>query len=321
MTLQLESSTRHWGWSPSGCYNPRRGGGRTGTQQTPFWRLRGPGSILILAHKNYFGSRKSKSPSSREGGHYQGTVDALPEDMTGLIVASDLQGRDRHQNATGERRLLGEVLAEELRALSDFGDLPPVNALGVLLAGDLYSRPSLDRRGGSGDVRQVWNAFAEVGFRWITGVAGNHDVFGEKPSVPDFHAFLREPGIHFLDGSSVELDGLRIAGVSGVVGNPRRNFRRAENDYVETVYSLAEHAPDILVLHDGPAIPDRGLLGCQLLTEMLELLRPTLIVRGHAAWDPWFVELKNGTQVVNVDAKVLLLTRKESNQGSGGNRE
>lgn len=243
---------------------------------------------------------------------YTGTVDRLPEGVSGLVLASDLQGRDRHKNAKGERRLLGEVLAEELLALSKDGTIPPADQLGVLLAGDLYSRPTFERRGGSGDVRDVWRAFSTP-FRWMVGVAGNHDVFGPQPSVPDFKAFIGQPDIHFLDGGSIELDGLRIAGVSGIVGNPRRNFRRTENDYAEAVFRLAEQIPDILLLHDGPGISEQGLPGCEQLTEMLEILQPTLIVRGHAVWDTWFVTLRNGTQIVNVDAKVLLLTRKTSN--------
>ncbi len=241
---------------------------------------------------------------------YGGTVDELPGCVSGLIIASDLQGRDKRRGASGERRLLGEVLADELRTMSRIGKLPVVDSLGVVLAGDLWARPleSL-KRGGSGDVRGVWKAFSNAGFRWTVGVAGNHDVIGEKgPSLPDMHAFLREPGIHFLDGNSVELDGMVVAGVSGVIGNPRRNFRRAESDYVETACRLVEQSCDMLILHEGPAAPGRGLVGCELLTELLEVLPPTLIVRGHKAWDPWFVMLRNGSPVLNVDAKVVVLT-------------
>ena len=248
---------------------------------------------------------------------YQGSVDSLPTGVAGLILASDLQGRDRHSNANGEHRLLGETLAEELRTLARLGTLPPVEHLGILLAGDLYSRPQLDRRGGSGDVRGVWRAFVKAGFRWVTGVAGNHDVFGDQPSVPDFEAFIREPGIYFLDGNSVCLDGLQIGGVSGIVGNPRRHFRRTESDCVDEVCKQAEQADmDIVLLHDGPAILEHNLPGCAMLSEMLEILPPTLVIRGHKPWDPWVSELKNGTQVINLDHRAIVLT-----QAKGHGRE
>ena len=55
--------------------------------------------------------------------------------------------------------------------------------IGVLLAGDLYTVPALDRRGGSGDVTAVWRAFGDE-FSWVVGVAGNHDTFGADLFAP-----------------------------------------------------------------------------------------------------------------------------------------
>ena len=62
--------------------------------------------------------------------------------------------------------------------------------MGLLLCGDLYVRPALDARGGLGDVRPVWRAFARH-FRWVAGVPGNHDAFG-TPS--ERTAFANLPG-------------------------------------------------------------------------------------------------------------------------------
>lgn len=106
------------------------------------------------------------------------------------------------------------MLADGLEVLSELGEVPPLDRVGVILAGDLFARPGLDRRGGSGDVRAVWLALARR-CRWVAGVAGNHDLFGPKPSVPDFQVFCQSPGVHFLDGDVAELEGLRIGGLSG----------------------------------------------------------------------------------------------------------
>ncbi len=46
----------------------------------------------------------------------------------------------------------------------------------ALLAGDFYTVPALDKRGGTGDVTDVWRAFGEC-FAWV---AGNHDLFGDR---------------------------------------------------------------------------------------------------------------------------------------------
>lgn len=235
-------------------------------------------------------------------------VDVLPAPVEALILASDLQGRETDSSPeTGGRRLLGEVVAEDLAILSDLGELPPRDRMGVILCGDLFARPELDRRGGSGDCRPVWLAFRD-GYRWVCGVAGNHDLFGEKPSLPDFTAFASEPGIHFLDGQTVCLDGLRIGGVSGVVGNPRRPFRRGEADYLETVNRLLRDPLDLLLLHDGPDHPEPGFKGWPGVRGLLENSRPLLTVRGHAHWPRPLVQQHNGGQVLNADAQVIVLT-------------
>ena len=83
-------------------------------------------------------------------------VDALPEGVAALIATADLQGRERFEDApAGPLRLLGEVLParlvhEVLPTLS----LGASDRIGVLLAGDFYTVPALDRRGGSGHHHQ-----------------------------------------------------------------------------------------------------------------------------------------------------------------------
>lgn len=53
------------------------------------------------------------------------------------------------------------LLAEELEELAQAGLVPPQWESGLLLAGDLYGVPGSLKRGGSGDVGEVWRAFAE----------------------------------------------------------------------------------------------------------------------------------------------------------------
>ena len=106
-----------------------------------------------------------------------GTVDALPDDLSALLIASDLQGVAPSADHGGALALLGEVLAQELRQLEDLDLIPPSRQIGVILAGDLFSAPAGDKRGATGDVRSVWSAFAREA-RWVAGVAGNHDLFG-----------------------------------------------------------------------------------------------------------------------------------------------
>ena len=111
-------------------------------------------------------------------------VDHLPDGVSAIIATADLQGRERFQDSpNGVPRLLGEALPGRLAAEILPGLGLEQGNVGVFLAGDLYTVPALDRRGGSGDVRAVWEAFGDE-FSWVVGVAGNHDTFGADPNAP-----------------------------------------------------------------------------------------------------------------------------------------
>ena len=230
-------------------------------------------------------------------------VDRLPDGVSAIIATADLQGRERFQDSpNGVPRLLGEALPNRLATEILPGLGLDTGNIGVFLAGDLYTVPALDRRGGSGDVRAVWEAFGDE-FSWVIGVAGNHDTFGVDPNAPP--RFPRH--LHYLDNDRVNIDGLKIAGLGGIIGNPRRPRRRSDEQYTECLESLLTHRTDILITHDGPNDPVGGHRGSPLIREVVERLRPSLIVRGHAHWKQPLVQLSGGVQVLNVDARVVVL--------------
>src|SRR5262245_43013081 len=85
-------------------------------------------------------------------------VDQLPNGVSAIVATADLQGRERFEDSHGgPLRLLGEVLPQRLidEVLPSLS-LPPEGKVGVFLAGDFYTVPALDKRGGTGDVTQVW---------------------------------------------------------------------------------------------------------------------------------------------------------------------
>jgi Icc protein len=230
-------------------------------------------------------------------------VDRLPDGVRVIIATADLQGRERFQDSpNGVPRLLGEALPGRLAVdiLPRLG-LKQVD-IGVFLAGDLYTVPALDRRGGSGDVRAVWEAFGDQ-FTWVVGVAGNHDTFGADPNAPP--RFPRH--LHYLDNDRVNIDGCQIAGLGGIIGNPRRPHRRSDDQYIQCLEALLRHRTDILITHDGPDDPVGGHRGSPVIREAVERLRPSLVVRGHAHWREPLTQLSGGVQVLNVDARVVVL--------------
>jgi Icc protein len=238
----------------------------------------------------------------------RGRVDALPASLEAVILAADLQGRALPMPDAPDDvplPLLGEAVADELHTLAELEQLPPPERVGVVLAGDLYAAPDARKRGATGDVRAVWRAFARRGFRWVVGVAGNHDSFGS----PAEHAALRrEPGIHVLDGERVHLDGLDVAGVSGVVGKPGKTNRRAPADFEAAVRTCLHARPHLLVLHEGPHGSLDTQRGNAALHELLAR-QAVLVVCGHVHWQQPLAVLEGGGQVVNADARVIVLGR------------
>jgi len=237
----------------------------------------------------------------------RGTVDPLPEGLEALLVLSDLQGVAPHALRDGAVALLGEVLADTFASLGEVGELPLPANTGVVLAGDLYSDDSATVRGASGDVRSVWKAFAAHN-RWVMGVAGNHDTFG---SARELERFKQQPGMFLLDGETVEVDGLRVGGLGGIIGRPDKPGRREEEAHLRLMREVLREEPELLVLHAGPDVPGRRVHGSASIREVLQERSGLLVVCGHAHWEEPLAVLRGGTQVLNVDSRAVLLQRGE----------
>lgn len=106
----------------------------------------------------------------------------IPSGLEALLVMSDLQGREPEGSKRGgKRRLLGELVAEEFQVLAEFGEVPSTDTIGVLLAGDLYVAEDLGKRGGKGDVRDVWRCFQDR-FRGLLERLGTTIVWSRRPT-------------------------------------------------------------------------------------------------------------------------------------------
>jgi Icc-related predicted phosphoesterase len=237
----------------------------------------------------------------RRLGIARGRAIGLPAEVAALVLTGDLQGVVRAPDGT--TKLLGIAVAAALAELAAAGAIPPLARTGALLAGDLYSVPGATRRGGHGDVTEVWHAFADR-CAWVAGVAGNHDDLGGEPGA----AALRARGnAHVLDGEIVARGGLRIGGVGLVAGDPAKPGRRREEDQLALVDLVIEAGVDVLVLHEGPAggadQPGRAELGLRV-----ERGRVPLTVCGHVHWPEPLAACGPG-QLVNVDGRVLVLVR------------
>jgi hypothetical protein len=227
-------------------------------------------------------------------------VDELPAGCDALLAAGDLQGV-APSPLGGDPVLLGIALADYLGVWAEDGLLPPADRIGVLLTGDLYSAPGADRRGASGPVLDVWLAFAAAGCRMVFGVAGNHD------EVTAARVAELGPDVALLDGDRRDFGGVTVAGISGIVGDPRRPLRRTEKDFLDLLGKVATQPPDVLLLHEGPTGDRAGQLGRPLLRGALERRAPALTLCGHVHWAEPVAVLGDG-HIVNVDARVVVFT-------------
>jgi Icc protein len=225
----------------------------------------------------------------------------LAAELDALIVCSDLQGIV--PGPQGRSELLGVQVAAVLEQLAVDGAIPPAARSGVILAGDLYSVPAANKRGGYGDVAEVWAAFAER-FAWVAGVAGNHDDVSGVARLGE--------RVHLLDGAVAEPDGLRIGGVSGIIGNPRKPGRRSEADQLRAIERTIGCGLDLLVLHEGPRGGDKQP-GNPAIRAAIEAGGVGLTICGHDHWRVPLAAHARG-QILNVDARVVVLVAPAATQ-------
>jgi Icc-related predicted phosphoesterase len=268
-------------------------------------RLEIPSTPAHLVHEvRYLNAARGGGTETARLPIVRGTVRGLPEGIDALVATGDLQGIVP-DHRTRAAVLLGVAVARELEELGDRGLVPRAPRTGVLLAGDLYSVPGANKRGGHGDVAEVWAAFAER-FAWVAGVAGNHD---------DVSGVASCDGTHLLDGEDVSVAGLRIGGVGLVRGNPEKPGRRDVDEQLAQIELVAERHPDVLVLHEGPSGDGNEQLGHQDIREVVARHRVPLTVCGHVHWRNPLASHAGG-QIVNVDGRVVVLARVPSSDAS-----
>ncbi len=225
---------------------------------------------------------------------HRATTESLPASLSAILITSDLQGVVNHPKGS----LLGEQLAEDYAMLASSELVPPPEATGVLLAGDLYSAENADIRGATGEVFSVWEAFSTL-HKWVAGVAGNHDILHSDD-------IARLENSYLLDANSIELDGLQISGLSSVIGNHIKHGRREESEYLGQLEALLAGKPDVLITHESP-MGGSGQKGKESIRKVMESNPPKLGLCGHVHWSKPLLQLSSSSQILNTDARAFLL--------------
>ena len=162
---------------------------------------------------------------------------------------------------------------------------------------DIVERVKPDAVLGLGDWGECETYEFMNGQRIIT-IYGNHDNVGEL-----------ERRTLLLDGTAVNVGGLKIGGVSGIVslkGTPtkRGTPRKRPEEFIEKAKAL--RGVDVLLLHEAPYVPEvfgRMWRSVGPLTALsaLELVKPKVLIVGHLHLAPALHALYKGMHVFHVD--------------------
>lgn len=232
------------------------------------------------------------------------------KDLDGGLIAifalSDLQG---HDVTAHNPRLLGPALVDRFVELADGGLIPDPKQSIVLLCGDLFALRT--RRGGTGEIRPVINAFAAA-FHTVLVVLGNHDLLQHCRALNNGIA----KNARILDGGVVHVGGISIGGLSGVIGKPGKANRRPESEQIASLEHLLAQSPDILMLHEGPSDPDTGLEGhIGIRRSLVDSRFGGVVLCGHPHWDEP-LKMVGGVQVVNLDHRGAIFENQRAGSGT-----
>ena len=130
-----------------------------------------------------------------------------------------------------------------------------------------------------------------AGGRPCLHILGNHDEWGQNDGIP---------GLTYIDGKTVSVNGVRISGVSGGPKYKEGPYgMRTEEEVREALSHIGD--TDILISHESPyhlLNPNRSHAGFQAISDFLDEKKPLLHVFGHHHID--HEEIRNSTREVCV---------------------
>lgn len=213
-----------------------------------------------------------------------------------FVAMADLQGREAD---AAKNRLLGEAAADDIKSLQKSGALPKLDL--CLLCGDFYDYPDLRKLGGTGDVTSALNALSTTAWQTFA-VLGNHDEVDIGRLLPD---------VRILDGEIARPHSFKIAGVSGIIGNPAKNQRKTEEEFLAAVELCTGSTVNVLLLHQGPIGARGDSPGFDPIHDHLQTCQNLLVLFGHKHWDePFHSDGRN--LYCNVHERVLVFVPEEA---------
>ena len=130
-------------------------------------------------------------------------------------------------------------------------------------------------------------------------ILGNHDEWGQNSNIP---------GLTYIDGKTVSVNGVRISGVSGGPKYKEGPYGMRTEEEVRKTLSYIEDT-DILISHESPyhlLNQNRSHAGFQAISDFLDEKKPLLHIFGHHHIDN--EEIRNSTREVCVYGCTVITT-------------
>ena len=102
-------------------------------------------------------------------------------------------------------------------------------------------------------------------------------------------------------------ENIEISGISGIIGRADKLNRVEKSNYLAILKKILLKQTDVVLLHQSPDYPNKSLDGESEIRTVIENSPKNLIFCGHRNWNIPLVEFKNGSQVMNVDKRVVIL--------------
>lgn len=140
-------------------------------------------------------------------------------------------------------------------------------------------------------------------------IAGNHDLYFEQGNPADVDQFLKTmpAGVHYLQDSGIELEGLKFWGSPVQPRFFNWGFNRDPGSDIQKHWDLIPKNTDVLITHGPPfkkcdtAPRENGFyksVGCADLLKTVEKICPKLHLFGH-------IHFSGGTSVIETKTKYV----------------
>ena len=143
----------------------------------------------------------------------------------------------------------------------------------------------------------------------VLTIYGNHENVNVLKSLYNVKTNEHLP-VLMKDGEIYEFDGLKIAGINGIISERKKSRkgvpRKRPEEYLKVANTLASKNIDILLIHEVPLILPlfniTDTTSSRVTLEAIKIIRPKLVVNGHMHARFKYYEFSFNTRYVNIDS-------------------